>query len=179
MKLINKQKKADDVIINGDIRCREMLVITNTGEKLGIITKDKALQEAYSRGLDLVLVSPEANPPVAKMMDYSRFRYEQQKKAKEMKKNQKQVVVQEIRISPTIETHDFETKAKNARKMIEKGNKVKISLRFFGRMIQHQDIGRDMIEKFVTSLADISTVESATKLDGKSLFTILAPKTDK
>ena len=116
-----------------------MLVITDSGEKLGVLARAKALQEAENRGLDLVVVSPDANPPVAKMMDYSRFRFEQQKKLKEMKKKQKVVVVQEIQLSPTIEKHDFETKSRKAKTILEKGNKVKISLRFFGRMIVHQD----------------------------------------
>lgn len=155
-----------------------MLVITNSGEKLGLLTKEKALKEAQDRGLDLVLVS-DGNPAVAKMMDYSRFRFEQQKKQKEMKKNQKQVVIQEVRLSPTIDTHDFETKSRNARKMLEKGSKVKVSLRFFGRMIVHQDLGKQVIQKFVDGLSDIANVESATKLDGKSLFTVLGPKSDK
>ncbi len=131
------------------------------------------------RGLDLVLVSPDSNPPVAKLMDYSKFYFEQKKKAKEMKKNQKVVVVQEIRLSPTIEKHDFDTKSKNARKMLLKGNKVKVSLRFFGRMISHQDLGKEVVEKFAESLADISNIESPIKLDGRSLFTVLGPKSDK
>ena len=123
---INKQKK-DEAIINDQIRVKEMLVITDQGEKLGVLTRGKALQEADDRGLDLVLVSPDANPPVAKLMDYSKFRFQQQKKLKEMKKNQKVIVVQEIQLSPVIEKHDFETKAKKARTILEKGNKVKIT----------------------------------------------------
>lgn len=138
-----------------------------------------ALRKAYDKGLDLVLVSPDANPPVAKMMDYSKFRFEQQKKAKEMKKNQKVVVVQEIRLSPTIEKHDFDTKANNARKMLLKGNKVKVSLRFYGRMIVHQDLGKEVVENFAKALEDCSVIETPIKLDGKSLFTVLSPKDNK
>ena len=176
---INKQRKgADDVIVNDAIRCKEMLVITASGEKLGVLSRGKALQEAENRGLDLVLVSPEGNPPVAKMMDYSRFRFEQQKKLKEMKKKQKVIVVQEIQLSPTIEKHYFETKARKAKSIIEKGNKVKVSLRFFGRMIVHQDLGKEVIDKFVESLADVATVESPVKLDGRTLFAVIAPKKD-
>lgn len=156
-----------------------MLVITDQGEKLGVLTRGKALQEADDRGLDLVLVSPDANPPVAKLMDYSRFRFQQQKKLKEMKKNQKVIVVQEIQLSPVIEKHDFETKAKKARTILEKGNKVKITLRFKGRMIVHQEIGVEVINKFIESLADCTTVESAVKLDGRSLFAVVAPKVEK
>ena len=177
---INKQRKgADEALVNDAIRCKEMLVITDKGEKLGVLARNKALNEAENRGLDLVLVSPDANPPVAKMMDYSRFRFEQQKKLKEIRKNQKVVVVQEIQLSPTIEKHDFETKARKAKTILEKGNKVKISLKFFGRMIVHQDLGKDVIERFVESLSDCSTVESPIRLDGRTLFAVIAPKTNK
>lgn len=174
---INKQKKQDE-FVNDQIRVKEMLVITDQGEKLGVLARSKALQEAENRGLDLVLVSPEANPPVAKMMDYSKFRFEQQKKLKEMKKKQKVIVVQEIQLSPTIEKHDFDTKSRKARTILEKGNKVKISLRFYGRMIVHQDLGKEVIDKFVESLADVATVEAPVKLDGRTLFAVIAPKKD-
>ncbi len=176
---INKQKKNNESLVNEEIRCKEMLVITDTGEKLGLLSRGKALQEAENRGLDLVLVSPDSNPPVAKMMDYSRFRFEQQKKAKEMKKKQKVVVVQEIQLSPTIEKHDFETKAKKARTILmDKGNKVKVTLRFYGRMIVHQDLGKEVIDKFVESLSDCSNIEAPVKLDGRTLFAVIAPKND-
>ena len=177
VKAINKQKKGSEDLVNEQIRCKEMLVITDKGEKLGVLTRNKALQEAEGRGLDLVLVSADANPPVAKMMDYSRFRFEQQKKLKEMRKNQKVVVVQEIQLSPTIEKHDFETKARKAKTILDKGNKVKISLRFFGRMIVLQDLGNEVIERFVQALSDVSTVESPIRLDGRTLFAVVAPKT--
>ena len=178
MLCINKQNKQDE-LVNDAIRAKEMLVITDSGEKLGVLSKQKALAEADSRGLDLVLVSPDSNPPVAKMMDYSRFRFEQQKKLKEMKKKQKVIVVQEIQLSPTIEKHDFDTKSRKARSIIEKGNKVKITLRFYGRMIVHQELGKEVIDKFIESLADCTTVESPAKLDGRSLFAVIAPKIEK
>ncbi len=166
-------------MINDQIRCKEMLVITHKGEKLGVLSRQAALDAADEHNLDLVLVSPEGNPPVAKLMDYSRFRFEQQKKLKEMKKNQKVVVVQEIQLSPTIEKHDFETKARKAKSILEKGNKVKVSLRFFGRMIVHQELGKEVIERFVQSLSEVSTVESQIKLEGRTLFAVIAPKTNK
>ena len=156
-----------------------MLVITHKGEKLGVLSRQAALDAADEHNLDLVLVSPEGNPPVAKLMDYSRFRFEQQKKLKEMKKNQKVVVVQEIQLSPTIEKHDFETKARKAKSILEKGNKVKVSLRFFGRMIVHQELGKEVIERFVQSLSEVSTVESQIRLEGRTLFAVIAPKTNK
>ena len=166
-------------MINDQIRCKEMLVITHKGEKLGVLSRQAALDAADEHNLDLVLVSPEGNPPVAKLMDYSRFRFEQQKKLKEMKKNQKVVVVQEIQLSPTIEKHDFETKARKAKSILEKGNKVKVSLRFFGRMIVHQELGKEVIERFVQSLSEVSTVESQIRLEGRTLFAVIAPKTNK
>ena len=166
-------------MINDQIRCKEMLVITHKGEKLGVLSRQAALDAADEHNLDLVLVSPEGNPPVAKLMDYSRFRFEQQKKLKEMKKNQKVVVVQEIQLSPTIEKHDFETKARKAKSILEKGNKVKVSLRFFGRMIVHQDLGKEVIERFVQSLSEVSTIESQIRLEGRTLFAVIAPKTNK
>ena len=177
--IINKQKKGTEDLVNDAIRCKEMLVITDKGEKLGVLPRAKALAEAEDSGLDLVLVSPDSNPPVAKLMDYSRFRFEQQKKLKEMRKNQKVVVVQEIQLSPTIEKHDFETKARKAQTILEKGNKVKISLRFKGRMIVHQDLGKEMIERFVERLAECSTLESPIRLEGRTLFAVIAPKTSK
>ena len=176
---INKQKKNAEEMVNDSIRCKEMLVITEKGENLGVLSRSKALACADERGLDLVLVSPDANPPVAKMMDYSRFRFEQQKKLKEMRKNQKTVVVQEIQLSPTIGKHDFDTKIRKAKTILDKGNKIKISLRFFGRMIVHQDLGKEVIEQFVRELSDCSTVESPIRLDGKILFAVIAPKTTK
>ncbi|MDE6408468.1 MAG: translation initiation factor IF-3 [Anaeroplasmataceae bacterium] len=177
--IINKQKRGTEDLVNDAIRCKEMLVITDKGEKLGVLPRAKALAEAEDSGLDLVLVSPDSNPPVAKLMDYSRFRFEQQKKLKEMRKNQKVVVVQEIQLSPTIEKHDFETKARKAQTILEKGNKVKISLRFKGRMIVHQDLGKEMIERFVERLAECSTLESPIRLEGRTLFAVIAPKTSK
>ncbi|MDE7095308.1 MAG: translation initiation factor IF-3 [Anaeroplasmataceae bacterium] len=177
--IINKQKRGSEDLVNDAIRCKEMLVITDKGEKLGVLPRAKALAEAEDSGLDLVLVSPDSNPPVAKLMDYSRYRFEQQKKLKEMRKNQKVVVVQEIQLSPTIEKHDFETKARKAQTILEKGNKVKISLRFKGRMIVHQELGKEVIERFVERLAECSTLESPIRLEGRTLFAVIAPKTSK
>ena len=166
-------------MVNDAIRVKEMLVITDSGEKLGVLSKSKALAEADNRGLDLVLVSPDSNPPVAKMMDYSRFRFEQQKKLKEMKKKQKVIVVQEIQLSPTIEKHDFDTKSRKARTILEKGNKVKITLRFYGRMIVHQELGKEVIERFIESLQEVANVEAQPKMDGRTMFAVVAPKSEK
>ena len=123
-----------------------MLVITDDGEKLGILSRKDALQAASDRGLDLVLVSPQAKPQVAKLMDYSKYRYEQQKKAREMRKNQKIVQIQEIRMTPTIEENDLLTKSKVARKILDKGNKIKVSIRFYGRLMSRQDLGEIVLK---------------------------------
>jgi translation initiation factor IF-3 len=152
-----------------------MLVITEDGEKLGILSRRDALQAASDRGLDLVLVSPQAKPQVAKLMDYSKYRYEQQKKAREMRKNQKIVQIQEIRMSPTIEENDLLTKSKVARKILDKGNKIKVSIRFYGRLMSRQDLGEEVLNKFIESLADVAQPEAAVKRDGRFLFTVLAP----
>ena len=137
------------------------------------------MKAAQKKGLDLVLVAPDAKPAVAKFMNYSKYRFDQQKRQKEMKKNQKVIQVKEVRLSPTIEKHDFETKVRNARKFLEGGDKVKVSLRFIGRMIVHADVGEKVVQDFAQSLADVSIVDSKMKLEGKSLTLILAPKTDK
>lgn len=175
---ISNLRKPDEMV-NESIKLKEMLVITDKGEKLGLLPKNRALEEAYKRGLDLVVVSAESNPAVAKMMDYSKFRFEQQKKLKEMKKKQKVVTVQEIQLSPTIEKHDFDTKARKAQTILDKGNKVKITLRLKGRMIVHQELAKEVIAKFVEALAETSTLESEIKLDGKLLFATIAPKKQK
>ena len=156
-----------------------MLVITDEGEQLGVLSKQDALKAAQKKGLDLVLVAPDAKPAVAKFMNYSKYRFDQQKRQKEMKKNQKVIQVKEVRLSPTIEKHDFETKVRNARKFLEGGDKVKVSLRFIGRMIVHADVGEKVVQDFAQWLADVSIVDSKMKLEGKSLTLILAPKTDK
>ena len=139
----------DGPILNEDIRSKEMLVITEEGEKLGILSRKDALAAAQDKGLDLVLIQPQAKPQVAKIMDYSKFRYEQQKKAREQRKNQKVVQIQEIRMTPTIESNDLIVKANKARKILEKGNKIKVSVRFYGRLMTRQDLGQAVIDKFV------------------------------
>ena len=143
------------------------------------MNKQDALKEAQKRGLDLVLVAPEAKTPVARLMNYSKFRFDQQKKLREIKKNQKVIQVKEVRLSPTIQKHDFDTKVRNARKFLEGGDKVKVSLRFIGRMIVHAEVGEKVIKDFQEALADISNVDSKMKLECKNLSLILAPKNDK
>lgn len=134
---------------------------------------------AESANLDLVLVAPNAKPPVARIMDYGKYRYEQQKKEREARKNQKVINVKEVRLSPVIDEHDFDTKLRNARKFIEKGDKVKASIRFKGRAITHKDIGRQVLDRLAKEIADIASVESYPKMEGRSMFIMLAPKVEK
>jgi translation initiation factor IF-3 len=174
-----KGNKQVDALVNEGISARELLVIDDQGQNLGLIKIHQALYEARTRELDLVVVSPDSKPVVAKIMDYSKFRYDQQRKQREMKKNQHVVEVKEIRLSPVIDTHDLETKSKQAIKFLEKGDKVKISLRFKGRMIVHSDQGVKVMEGFIQSLGDTIVVESPVKMEGRQLFATVAPKPTK
>ena len=166
-------------MVNEGIRARELRLIDAEGEQLGVRTKQEALKLAEDSNLDLVLVAPKAKPPVAKIMDYGKYRFELQKKQREARKKQKVVNVKEVRLSPTIDTNDFNTKMKNARKFLSKGDKVKVSIRFKGRAITHKDIGRDVHNRFAQATEDVATVESKAKMDGRSMFLMLAPKAEK
>ncbi|WP_367342225.1 translation initiation factor IF-3 [Limosilactobacillus sp.] len=167
------------MIVNDGIRAREVRLIGQDGEQLGIKSKREALRMAEDAGLDLVLVAPKARPAVARIMDYGKYRFEMQKKARESRKRQKTVAVKEIRLSPTIDTNDFNVKLKRVQKFISKGDKVRVSIRFRGRAITHKDIGRDMIERMAQATKDVAEVEQRPKMEGRSMFLTLAPKTDK
>lgn len=168
-----------DMLLNEGIRAREVRLIDQNGEQLGIKTKIEALEIAARVNLDLVLVAPNAKPPVARIMDYGKFKFEQQKKEKEARKNQKIVNIKEVRLSPTIDEHDFNTKLKNAVKFLEKGDKVKASIRFKGRAITHKEIGQRVLVRFAEGCNEVATIESHPKMDGRSMFMMLAPKNDK
>nr|WP_321314800.1 translation initiation factor IF-3 [uncultured Ligilactobacillus sp.] len=166
-------------MVNDGIRAREVRLISSNGDQLGVKSKREALEIAERENLDLVLVAPKAKPPVAKVMDYGKYRFELQKKQREARKKQKVVNVKEVRLSPTIDTNDFNIKMKNARKFLAKGDKVKVSIRFKGRAITHKDIGREVLSRFAEETKDVANVESKAKMDGRSMFLMLAPKTDK
>ncbi|WP_338191224.1 translation initiation factor IF-3 [Aerococcus viridans] len=170
---------AKDMFVNENIRARELRVIDSEGEQLGVLSKDEALDKAEQVELDLVLVSPNAKPPVARIMDYGKYRYEQQRKEREQRQNQKQVNLKEVRLSPTIEKNDFDTKLRQARKFLEKGDKVKASIRFRGRAITHKEIGREVLERFAEELKDVAEVEQRPKMEGRSMFLQMAPTADK
>ena len=162
--------------INGQIRAREVQVIGENGEKLGVLNLREALEIVEEKKLDLVLVAPNAKPPVCKIMNYGKYKFEQAKKEKEAKKKQKTLEIKEIRITPNIEEHDFGFKAKNARKFIESGNKLKITVRFRGREINNSKMGETVLNKFIDELSDIAVVEKKPKLEGKNMFIMLAKK---
>ena len=168
-----------DMMVNDGIRAREVRLIGQNGDQLGIKSKVEALEIAARANLDLVMVAPNAKPPVCRIMDYGKFRFEQQKKDKEARKNQKVISLKEVRLSPSIDEHDFNTKLRNAIKFLEKGDKVKASIRFKGRAITHKEIGQRVLDRFSAACAEVSTVESHPKMDGRSMFLILAPKNEK
>lgn len=167
------------MMVNDGIRAKELRVITENNEQLGVMSKAQAMKIAEESNKDLVLVSPNAQPPVARIMDYGKYRFEQQKRERESRKNQKVVTIKEVRLSPTIDDNDFQTKLRNGRKFLEKGDKVKISIRFKGRAITHKEIGQRVLEKYADETADIASIESRPKMDGRSMFLMLAPKGDK
>jgi translation initiation factor IF-3 len=162
--------------INGQIRAKEVQLIGENGEKLDVVQFRDALDMAEEKKLDLVLVSPNAKPPVCRIMNYGKYKFEQSKKEKEAKKKQKVLEVKEIRITPNIEEHDFGFKAKNARKFIESGNKLKITVRFKGREINNSKMGENVLNRFIEELSDVSVVEKSPKLEGKNMFIMLAKK---
>ncbi|WP_236404698.1 translation initiation factor IF-3 [Microaerobacter geothermalis] len=165
--------------INEEIRAREVRLIGPDGSQIGIKPLREALEIAERFNLDLVNISPNANPPVCRIMDYGKFKFEQSKKEKESRKNQKVVNVKELRLSPTIEEHDFQTKLRNAKKFLENGDKVKLTIRFKGRQITHAEIGQKVLEQLAKEVEDISVVERTPKIEGRSMIMILAPKSDK
>ena len=165
--------------LNEEIRDTEIRLIGDTGEQLGIMSADEALRIAEERGLDLVKISPQAQPPVCKLMNYGKFKFEQSKREKEAKKNQHVVEIKEIRMSPGIDVGDFNTKLKNAQKFLADGNRVKVSVRFRGREMAHTEIGRDLLTKFAEQCAEAATMDKAPKMEGRSMTMFLSPKTGK
>ena len=168
-----------NIILNEEIRAREVRLIGEDGEQIGVVTKSEALQRATEADLDLVLISPNAKPPVARIMNYGKYRFEQQKKEKENRKNQKVTAVKEIRLSPTIEGNDFDTKLKHVRNFLAKGAKVRVSIRFRGRAITHNELGKEVLEKMAEQAKDLSSVTASPTMEGRSMFLILSPLSDK
>ena len=165
--------------INEEIRDKELRVIDENGEMIGIMSRDEALRLAEEKKLDLVNISPNAKPPVCKILDYGKYRYELQKREKEAKKKQKTMAVKEIRLSTFIEDHDIQVKAKTACKFLQDGDKVKVSLRFRGREKDYTARGREVMDRFAEACAEVSSIDKKPTFEGRSLTMFLAPKSDK
>jgi len=173
--------KERDLFINEQIRAKEVMVIGPNGEQLGIKSINDARTLASYAGFDLVLISPGANPPVCKIMDYNKFKYENKKKQKENMKKQREsnLEMKEYRLSVTIDVHDFDTRVRNASKYLEKGHKVKASIRFKGREMAHTELGKDVLIRFANTLESVAEIEQQPKLEGRTMTMILMPKKEK
>lgn len=170
-----------DMYINEQIRAREVMVIGPNGEQLGVKSIKDALTLANYAGFDLVLMSPNATPPVCKIMDYNKFKYESKKKQKENMKKQREtnLEVKEYRLSVTIDVHDFDTRVRNASKYLEKGHRIKVSVRFRGRQMAHQELGRDVLDRFADAVKEIAVIEQQPKMEGYFMTMMLMPNKEK
>ena len=166
-------------MINEQIRDREVRLIGEDGEQMGIVTIAVAMTVAEERGLDLVKIAPQATPPVCKIMDYGKYRFDQSKREKEQRKNQTVVEMKEVQLSATIDTHDMEVKAKACNKFLQAGNKVKVSIRFRGRQAAHGEIGLDVMNAFLELVSENASVEKPPKQEGRNMYMFLAPKNNK
>ena len=165
--------------INEEIRAREVRVVADDGEQLGIMSGRDALNLALERHMDLVEIAPNAKPPVCRIMDYGKYRYEQQKRDKEARKKQKSFDIKEVKLRPGIEDHDFDVKFKNAVRFLEDGDKVKITIMFRGRELSHPELGEVLLIKMAKQLEDLAIIERAAKLEGKNMIMIVSPKVSK
>jgi translation initiation factor IF-3 len=164
------------VRVNRQIRISPLRVIAADGSQMGIMDVEAALAAAVDQGLDLVEVAPMARPPVVRIMDYGKFKFEQAKMARQAKKKQHVIHLKEVKYRPGIEDHDFETKTRHAREFLEDGNKVKVTMMFRGRQIAHPELGREVVDRVAATLADVAKIESPAKLEGKSMIMILTPR---
>lgn len=165
-----------DLRINEEIKLKEVRLIGHDAEQIGVVTITDALDRAIKAGFDLVEISPNAKPPVCKILDYGKYRFEQNKREKEAKKNQRVINVKEVKIRPSIEEHDFQTKTKNAERFLNDGDKVKVTVMFRGRELSHPQIGEQLSLKMAAQLNDISSVERIPKLEGRNMIMVLTPK---
>ena len=164
-----------EMMINEEIKFKEVRVVGEDGEAIGIMSSDAALKLAYDQGYDLVLMAAQAQPPVCRIMDYGKYRFEREKKEKEAKKKQQVVELKEIQLSCRIDTHDFETKARHAHKFLESGNKVRVVMRFKGREMSHVSIGQEIMDKFIESCSDVGSVDKKPVLDGRIMSMVVSP----
>ena len=163
-------------MINEQIRDKEIRLIGENGEQLGIMSAREAMKLAEEAELDLVKIAPTAKPPVCKIIDYGKYRYEMARKEKEARKNQKIVALKEVRLSPSIDDHDFQTKARNAIKFLTAGDKVKVSVRFRGRELHHATLGEEILKKFAETVSEVGSVDKLPKLEGRSMTMFILPK---
>jgi translation initiation factor IF-3 len=170
------QDSTKRVRVNRQIRISPVRVIAPDGSQLGILDVDVALARAQEEGLDLVEVAPTARPPVVRIMDYGKFKFEQAKQARLAKKKQHVILLKEVKYRPGIDDHDFDTKTRHARRFIEEGNKVKVTMMFRGRQVAHPELGKEVLDRVASELADIGKIETDAKLEGKNMTMILAPK---
>ncbi len=161
--------------MNEKIRCPEVRLIGAEGENIGVVTPEKAMQLAEQAELDLVEISPNANPPVCKIMDFGKFKYEQQKRESEARKKQKIIEVKEVKFRPNTDTHDYEVKMRNVFKFLEKGDKVKVTLRFRGREMAHQNLGRELLERVAEDIKEVGKVENMPKMEGRQMIMMIGP----
>ena len=174
VKVISKELR-----VNEEIRCREIRVIDMGGAQIGVMNPREALKLAEEKGLDLVEVSPGAKPPVCRIMDYGKYRYEQNKKERETRKNQKVITIKEVKLRPNIEDHDFYTKVRNASKFLAAGDKVKVTIMFRGREITRPDAGKELCDRVAKEVADVAKVEKGAKVEGRNMTMMLVPLRDK
>ncbi|ONG53464.1 translation initiation factor IF-3 [Pseudoroseomonas deserti] len=172
----NQLPPRDGPRVNEDIRVPQVRLIDQDGEMLGVMSAREALLRAYELGMDLLEISPNAVPPVCKITDYGKYKYEQQKKANEARKKQKIVEIKEIKVRPNIDDHDYDVKMRAAKGFIEEGDKVKVTLRFRGREMAHQDLGVKVLERIRTELAELAKVEQMPRLENRQMIMVLAPK---
>ena len=165
-----------ELSINEQIRAREVRVVSDTNEQLGIMTLHEAIRIAEEKGLDLVKIAPTAKPPVCKIIDYGKYRYEQARKAKEAKKKQKVFQIKEVKLRPNIEDHDFFVKLKNAQRFLGDGNKVKVTIMFRGREMSHPELGQEVLDRFAKELGDSIVREKPPKLEGRNMTMVIGPK---
>ena len=166
---------AKELFINDDIRAKEVRLLDENGDQLGIKSLDEAKEYAYEKGVDLVCIAPQATPPVCRAMDYGKYRYEQHKREKEQQKKQQTVVIKEVHLSCRIEKHDFDTMANRAIKFLSEGNKVRVTLRFKGREMAHQELGKEVMMKFAETCSEVSTLDKKPTLEGRQLMMFLVP----
>ncbi len=170
------EREASGPRINDQIRVREVRLIDETGTNVGVVDRFDAMKRATDAGLDLVEISPDAEPPVCKILDYGKFKFQEQKKAAEARKKQKVVEIKEIKMRPGIDDHDYDVKMKAIRRFFEEGDKVKVTLRFRGREMAHQDIGMEVLRRVKADTESISKVESEPRFEGRQMVMVLAPK---